>query len=155
MARRIPRRSQVPAAEGDPVGPMQSSAARQVLEVLLNRPDLFDQVAERLDPKNFPESLGPVAERLWTLGRGGHLTLEDMLASEAMAELGSFLVDLATTGQRRGNHEQTLAHAVEHMLYCSGRQQMQDLRSSGYTGETLRRIQETAGSDVRRRPRIR
>jgi len=124
--------------------------------VLLNRPDLFDQVAERLDPKDFPDPpLRPVAECLWALGRDGHLTLEDVLASEAMADLGPLLVDLAMAGQRRENYEQTLNHAVEHMLYCRKRQRLQDLKSSGYSGETLRRIQETAGSDVRRRPRIR
>jgi DNA primase len=158
MARAIPR-ANLPAAPA--AQQSQSSRAdlteRQVLEVLLNRPDLFESVMEKLDATDFEDrDFALIAQEIWRRGQEGRLASEELVASETMAPYGGLLAELIATGQHRGNYEQTLAGAVEHILYRRGRQQMQDLRSAGYTDQTLRELtdQHLKKPDARRRPRI-
>ncbi len=159
VGRRIARSSGVPAdpgAVGRGRAPTEM-AERHLLEVLVNRPDLFDQAAERLDPKDFAnEQYHRIAESVWTAGAEGRLNLEELLAGERLAGLGGLLTDLATDGERRGNYEQTLSGAVEHILYRRDRRDLHDLRASGHDDQTLRELSERLKSpDVRRHPKIR
>ena len=165
MARAIPRANlpqdagRMPAAHegGTPSSHSRADLTeRQVLEVLLNRPDLFDSVMEKLDATDFEDrDFALIAQEIWRRGQEGHLASEELVASETMAPLGGLLAELIATGQRMGNHEQTLAGAVEHILYRRNRQQMQGLKSAGYTDEMLRLTeQHLKKPDARRRPRI-
>ncbi len=131
-------------------------AQRHVLEVLLNRPELFDSVMEKIDPTDFDHpDYTRIAQEIWRRGQGGHFAAEELIASEAMAPLGPLLADLIAAGEHRGNHEQTLAGAVEFILYHRNQQQMQGLKSAGYSEETLRELdQHLKKPDARRRPRI-
>lgn len=158
MARAIPR-ANLPAASAAQQGPSSRAdlTERQVLEVLLNRPDLFDSVMEKLDATDFEDrDFALIAQEIWRRGQEGHLTSEELVASETMAPLGGLLAELIATGQHRGNHEQTLAGAVEYILYRRGRQRMQGLRPAGYTDQTLRELtdQHLKKPDARRRPKI-
>ncbi len=157
MARTIPR-ANLPAGAAAPRDPSSRAdlTERQVLEVLLNRPDLFDSVMEKLDASDFEDrDFALIAQEIWRRGQEGRLASEELLACEAMAPYGGLLAELIATGQRMGNHEQTLAGAVEFMLYRRNRQRMQDLRSAGYTDDTLRRTeQHLKKPDARRRPKI-
>jgi hypothetical protein len=132
-------------------------AQRHILEVLLCRPDLFDDVAERIDPGDFTDpALEQIARHCWRLGLGGHLRLEELLACEQLAELGGLLAELAEVGHRRGNHEKTLAGAVECMLYRRDRDEIEELKASaGADDQMLRQLQSRLRrADVRKRPRI-
>ena len=130
---------------------------RQVLEVLLNSPELFDSAAERIDPDDFAdEDLRAVAQCVWKLGAEGNCGLENLLSNESMAPHGALLADLATAGEQRGNFHQTLQGAVEDMLRRRNSSELQELKSRGYDGDaTLRQIQQRLGSDLRRRPQVR
>ena len=159
MARAIPRANQPAAGAAAPRDPSNRAdlTERQVLEVLLNRPDLFDSVMEKLDVSDFEDrDFALLAQEIWRRGQAGQLASEELMACEAMAPLGGLLADLIATGQRRGNFEQTLAGAVEYILYRRGRQQMQGLKSAGYTDETLRQLteQHLKKPDARRRPKM-
>ena len=153
------QRSSAPAPEA-PDGPAGAdpyrAAERQVLEVLLNRPELFDDVADRIDSNDFVgKGLRTIASHVWLRGHAGELSLEGLLAQEELTPLSRMLTDLAAAGQRRGNYEQTLAGAVGHLLYRRAGGELERQRSEGYTTETLRRVHQTSrGRDLRRRPKI-
>jgi len=159
LARRIARGSGRPddaAVHGRYEG-RGAVAERHLLEVLLNRPDLFDQAAERLDPKDFTdEQYCKIASRVWAAGASGGANLDELLADEETTALGGLLTHLAAEGERRGNYEQTLAGAVQNMLYRRQRRELDDLRASPTSDEALRELsQRLKQPDVRRHPRVR
>jgi len=159
LARRL-RRPGVQAPAGKPPAwdPARPGAQieRNLLEVLLNRPDLLDSAAERIDPQDFQDPrLRAVAECLWRMGQAGRLSLEELLAVEAMSRLGGLLTDLAEVGESRGNFEETLRGAVSSMLRRREKQEIQQSKMSGYTEEILKRIHRRHQvGDVGRIPRI-
>ena len=160
LARRLRPAATGPAAR-DPGRWVSDSptalAERQLLEVLLNRPDLFDLAAERIDPQDFRDpSLRAVAEGIWAMGQDDRLSLDELLATEAMAAWGALLTDLAGEGERRGNSAQTLHDAVSHMLYCKEdggpTAPTPDPHSDEHLRQFTRRLQ---AADLRRHPKIR
>ena len=132
-------------------------AERQLLEVLLNRPDLFDLAAERIDPADVRDArLRQVAEAVWQLGHADRLSLEELLATEAMGALGGLVTDLAVEGERRGNFEQTLHDAVGHVLYCKESGDLAAGAPDAYSDEGLRQFtRRLRSADPRRHPKIR
>ncbi|MBS3734016.1 MAG: DNA primase [Phycisphaerae bacterium] len=131
-------------------------AERHLLEVLLNAPQLFDTAAERVDPKDFEDAaLRTIAERFWKLAHDGRAHLDDLLASEALAEHGALLADLATAGEQRGNYEATLVGALDDMVYRRRRAELHRLRSSELTDDALRELSDRFREvDARRHPKI-
>jgi hypothetical protein len=131
-------------------------AQREVLEVLLNRGDLFDQAAGGLTPDDFTNGqYKTIAEVIWQVGGEGRLNVDELLAREELAEFGALITDLAAGGERRGNYEQTLNGAVEHMLYHRRRQDLDGLRMRGDEDDALREITaHLRSADVRRHPKI-
>ena len=158
LARRIPRGSRPAGRDDQPDHRPRDSnlAERQVLEVLLNCPELFDQVAERLDPADFArEQYRHIAEAIWPAGAASHLNLEELLASPDLAEFGNLLTDLAGEGRRRGNYQPTLAGAMDHMLYRRGKEDMQGLKKAKDSDEALKELSKRLKTpDLRRRPSI-
>jgi len=141
----VPRPAPAAPALGDP--------GRQLLEVLLNRPDLFGNVAEKVGPDDFPQPpLRTVARALWELAEADRLSLADLLGREDLAGESALLVELAEEGARRGNYEPTLAGAVEALAH---RRQQGPGDEADDEDEMLRRIQHRARQpDPRKRPRI-
>ncbi|MHC4295214.1 MAG: toprim domain-containing protein, partial [Planctomycetota bacterium] len=132
LGRRITRSSRKREDEdaGQGAGDPSDLAQREVLEVLVNQGELFDLAAEQLDLADFTnEQYRRIASVLWTVGKDGRINLDELLASEELSGAGPLLTDLANCGQRRGNHEQTLGDAVEHLLYLRQRQELEDIRS--------------------------
>ena len=130
-------------------------AERQLLEVLLNECDLFDDVHERIDPHHFHDpALRAVAECVWRHGLEGQLCIENVLASQELVEYGAVLADLATTGELRGNYQPTVNGAVELMLYHANAD-LQEIRAGGLDDDdALRRLQQRLKApDARRRPK--
>jgi DNA primase len=158
MTRRISRASQVSRLESQVTEAAGGTLPeRQLLEVLLNRPELFDNVMERVDPTDFSDPhLRALARVMWPLGMDGRLSIEELVAREDLAELAGLVAELAAEGERRGNDEQTLTGAVEHLLYRRSRQHMQELRVAADDDEALRTLSSQLRSpDPRRLPRIR
>jgi hypothetical protein len=92
----------------------------QILEVLLNRPDLFGEVTGAMvdvDDFNDPE-LRQIAEHLWHClqqGKGG--TLGSITAGCQSPELCNRMIEMAEQGSDRGNYEQTLADALDNLQF--------------------------------------
>jgi len=157
LSRRVGR-SPAPAA-GEPADEPAGHAAlaeRHLLETLLSRPGLFDQAAERIAPQDFATPpLRTIAERVWTLGKAGRLSLDNLLATEEMAPLAELIADLAFAGEHRGRYEQTLNGTVEQLAYRRRSREIQQLKASGYSDETLRQLnQRLRDSDKRHFPKI-
>ena len=160
MMRRLGRRSR-PATEGDPQHrPVAGDLAeRNVLEVLVCDPDLYDVAAERIDPNDFTDAdLRAVAECIWRLGAAGRLEVDSLLSAEDLSQYGHVLASLITAGQARGNYENTLNGAVAKMLHRRGLDEYRRVKANGLDAdETLREIQRRLGSDPdqpTRRPTI-
>jgi len=158
LARQSTRRSggQAVAAGGGERRPNGDLSERQVLEVLLNEPDLFDVAAERVGPEDFQSQvLRTIAEHVWRLGASERLSLEELLGCGELVSAGSILADLATEGDRRGNHAETLSGAVDYMVYRRSRQEIQALKSGGLDDDALRALdRKLRGPDNRRHPTI-
>lgn len=121
---------------------------RELLEVLLDAPELFDDAAERIDPQDFTDpTLQLIAQRVWELGQKGRLTLEELMGREDMAELGGKLAELALAGQKRGNHQKTLHDAVAVLLDRREQDELRQLARTADDQENLKhlveRLQET------------
>jgi DNA primase len=133
-----------------------AQAERELLEVLVNMPDMFDIAAERIDWRDFQDpSLRKLAERLWALGQAHRLTLEDLLADEALMGLGGLLTDLSAAGEKKGNYEATLHGALSHILYLREGRQMAQPPAEMYSDEALNQVlQRHRQDDLRRHPKI-
>jgi DNA primase len=131
-------------------------AERQLLEVLINRPDLFDLAAERIDPADFQDAeLRTVAEAVWALGQAGRLCMEELLAAEATSNRGALLTDLAREGERRGNYDQVLRDMVSHLLYWREKHQLPAAPDGQYAEEDLREVmRRVQAGDPRRDMKI-
>jgi DNA primase len=158
LVRSIPRPSRAPATEpaGMETG-VGSDAQREVLEVLLNRPDLFNQVVEKVSPDDFTDpTLREIAQAVWPAAPQGTLRIDELLARPELSPHASLLVELAGVGERRGNYERTLEGAVEDLIYRRGRRQLQQLKTEGLSDESLQALTDhLRRPDVRRHPKIR
>jgi DNA primase len=159
LSRRVTTRSQQPDAAGTPVQQEYTKrplVERQILEVLLNAPDLFDHVVERIGPNDFTDpALRLVAEQIWRIGENGPWHLDQLLANERITELGSLVSELTTTGEHRGNYEPTLIGAADAMVRRRDNAELEALKADS-SDDALRQLTaRLRDGDPRRRPKIR
>jgi DNA primase len=91
-----------------------AAAQRQVLEVLLNEPKLYETVKQRItaDVFNVP-ILGQAATILFeALDSDINTSLNEILARAESVELGNCIMELVTVGQKEGNLELKLEGAL-------------------------------------------
>ena len=145
-----------------------TSSVRQMLEVLLNRSDLFERVKGALpeDWKTEDPILRPIAERIWEYsaqgGRGGCVEIIAMVES---TELCKIMTDMALEGEQRGNFEQSLADALSNIKLLLADRERQTIREHiatssekyGAAAQTamLKDIQSKLREDKRRYPMVR
>ena len=89
-------------------------AQRDVLEVLLNEPKLYETVKQKITADVFDVPiLGQVAAILFeTLDGNVNASLKEILARTESVELGNCIMELAAAGQKKGNFESSLAGAL-------------------------------------------
>jgi len=131
-------------------------AERELLEVLVNMPDMFDMASERIDWQDFQDpNLRQLAARVWALGHAHRLSLEDLLADEDLLGLGGLLTDLSAAGEKMANYEATLHGAVSHILYLRQGRQPDQPPAEPYSDEALNQVlQQHRPADLRRHPKI-
>ena len=173
LARRVPtaslaapaNRAEAAAPAGDSggaggamgAGGTSATAARTILEVLIAEPELFEFAARHVGLEDFTDPLlGPVAKEVWRLGQEGALSLESLLNVEAGADWGRLVTDLEQVGRQRGNHEATLAGALDLVELGGHRREMARLRqAAGGDDEALRQLADKLRRpDLRRRPMV-
>jgi DNA primase len=91
-----------------------AAAQREVLEVLLNEPKLFETVSEKITADVFDVPiLRQVAEILFErLQKDVDTTLREILAGAESVELGNCLMELAQAGEEKGNFQARLSGAL-------------------------------------------
>jgi DNA primase len=151
----VPARAGAPEPAAEPAG--SERAERWVLAALLNAPELFGDVRERIDPRMFREpTLRTVAEQVWRLAGQGRLEIADLLGAGDSEQWGRLITDLQAAGAGRGNYRQSLLEAAEDLLRRRQKEQLQELRESPDADRTevMRQVAaEARRPDRRRRPR--
>lgn len=107
------------------------NAQREILEVLLNRPDLFKLVREAIaGPEEFKDELHrSIAQRLWDYyEKGGQGPLSEILGMCESTHLCNIITDMAVGGESRGNYENTLAGALGRLRRRKADQQRDAIR---------------------------
>ena len=137
------------AASADYGQGLLAAAQREVLEVLLNEPGLFEAVRGKITAGSFDVPiLGQIAAILFEVLEGdGDATLSAVLARTESVELGNCVMDLASAGEQKGNFEMRLAGALGTIERC--RSQRQNGRADRIADEKeyLRRVREQAGKN--------
>jgi len=89
-------------------------AQREVLEVLLNEPELYETVKQKITADVFDVPIfAKVAAILFeTLDSDINASLKEILAQTESVELGNCIMELAEAGQKKGNFELSLAGAL-------------------------------------------
>ena len=108
-----------------------TSSVRQMLEVLLNRSELFELAKGALPEgwKTDDPILRPIAERIWDYGeQGGRGGCAEIMAMVESTELSRIMTDMALEGEQRGNFEQSLADALSNINLLLADQDRQVLR---------------------------
>lgn len=120
-------------AKAIPIGP-----EREILEVLLHKPDLFSFVMESVDPSDFQNPiLSRIADCVWELGEEDKLSLEDLMGQESMVEFGGVIADMGLTAGNRENHEDSLMQAANQLIELRNRREYVEHRHKGLgSGET-------------------
>ena len=96
-------------------GDSMNNAQRELLEVLLNKPHLFEPVQEEMkDPTAFADEIHQrIARLIWqAYARKPNCTLGELMAGCESPELCRMITDMADRGEKRGNYEATLLGAL-------------------------------------------
>ena len=111
-----------------------AAAQREVLEVLLNEPKLYEKVKQKITADVFDVPvLRQVATILFkTLDGNINASLSEILARAESVELGNCIMELATVGQKKGNKcnfESGLAGALSAIEQYKAQRQSTETRS--------------------------
>ncbi len=127
-----------------------AAAQREVLEVLLNEPELFEQVKEKITAETFNVPiLGQMAEILFdVLSADPKAPLRQVLARMESVQLSNCCMELAQAGEEKDNFEPRLAGALETIE----RYRKQD-KMFGTVEEQRQYLRRFGGSAGRENPR--
>jgi len=97
-----------------------AAAQREILEVLLNEPELFVKVKEKITPGQFDiEALANLAGVLFdTLNKNPQANLAEILSRIQQPELSSLVVRLQQAGQDKGNYQKRVEDSTELFVRC-------------------------------------
>jgi len=107
------------------------NAQREVLEVLLNRPELLPVASKVIKgPDDFAdETQRAIGQRLWQCHQSQQTsTLAELLAGIESVELSSIITDMAARGAGRANFEDTLAGALRQIQHIRAERARQGVR---------------------------
>jgi DNA primase len=126
-----------------------AAAQREVLEVLLNEPKLYEKVKQKITADVFDVPiLGQVAAILFrTLDGNINASLNEILARAESVELGNCIMELATVGQKKGNKcnlETSLAGALSAIEQYKAQEQSTEAMSiEDWTAYLRKKHQDT------------
>jgi DNA primase len=123
---------------------LYATAQREVLEVLLNEPALFDSVNKQITPQDFDVPiLGQIAEIVFeSLGAAPDTSLKEILAKAESVEAGSAIVELARIGEEKANFSSRLAGALDAMNRLTRQRKMGRIKAADDQTKFLRRFSE-------------
>jgi DNA primase len=131
-------------------------AQREILEVLLNEPRLFENVTGTVTVEDFDENtLRQIAQVVFdSLARSEKATLAQLLSRLESVEAGSAIVEMAQAGRKKGNFKERLEEAlnvVADHIQDIEKGRMKSTLSDDDT-ESLRKINEILPRTNKRNP---
>ncbi|MHC4117352.1 MAG: DNA primase [Planctomycetota bacterium] len=119
-----------------------AAAQREVLEVLLNEPRLFDTARQKISAEVFDVPiLRQIAAILFeTLSIDGQAALKEVLARTESVELGRCLMELEHAGQEKGNFESRLTGALDAIERHRAQEQKSGIEALEDQSEYLRKL---------------
>ena len=143
------------------------SPEREILEILLNAPELFSLIEGKINPEMFADpELQPVAKQVWNLARQDRLDISTLLLAAESEQWGQIVTDLQLSGEKRYDNitdarnryiqmKKAIVDAAELLQLRQQKQQLENLKSQGWSEELLRKISQRNKIDLRRFPKIR
>ena len=124
-----------------------AAAQREILEVLLNEPTLFEKVKQKISAEHFDiPILKQIAAILFEAmtDRPG-ISLSAILAQAETVEISSCVVRLAQAGEEKGNFQSRLTGAIETMQRLRQQEKNNRIETVKDQAGFLRRVSENAG----------
>jgi DNA primase len=122
-------------------------AQREVLEVLLNEPKLYEAVKQNITADVFDVPiLRQVAAILFEMLDGDiNASLNEILARTDSVELGNCIMELSAAGQKKGNFESSLAGALSVIEQHKAQKQNANIKAIEDGTEYLRKKYQNTG----------
>ncbi len=126
-----------------------AAAQREVLEVLLNEPELFERVKQKITAELFDVPiLGQTAAILFeTLSTDINTPLRQILARTESLQLSKCFMELAQAGEEKGNFQARLAGALDTIERYKGQKQDKSFKTVEEQRQYLRRFSENNGRE--------
>ena len=122
-------------------------AQREILEVLLNAPELFEIVKQKITAEVFDVPiLKQIAGILFeTLSTNPRPSLAEILAQAESPELGSCIVQLAQAGEKKGNFKSCLTGALDAIKRYQGQKEKVQIKAVQDQKQFLKEYLERSG----------
>jgi DNA primase len=126
---------------------LSAMAQREILEVLLNKPALFDTVKQKITVESFDVPiLSQISTILFnTLSSDAGASLAGILANAESVEVSKALVELADAGEEKGNFEFRLTAAVDVMQRHQSQKKKSAVTAAKDETQFLRNVCENTG----------
>lgn len=126
-----------------------ATAQREVLEVLLNEPNLFEIVKQKITPDIFDVPISKqIAEILFeTLNTDINTSIAEILVKTESVALGNSLVELSQTGQEKGNFQARLKGALDAIERHRAQKQNSFIKTIDDQKQFLREVYENTGKE--------
>jgi DNA primase len=128
---------------------LSAATQREVLEVLLNEPKLFDVVKHTITPEAFdvPILRQTAAILFETLNTDINASLVQMLARTESVEVGKCLTELASAGEEKGNFQSRLTGALDALARHQAQKKKSQIKTIDTEDQTrfLRDVYESTG----------
>jgi hypothetical protein len=120
-------------------------AQREILEVLLNEPKLFGIVKRKITAKVFDVPiLRQIAAIMFeVLSINTEASLADILARAESVEAGSLIVELAQSGEQKGNFKSRLTGALDAVQRYQAKKKKSGIKAVEDQTQFLRRFVES------------
>jgi DNA primase len=128
---------------------LYATAQREVLEVLLNEPALFDSVNKQITLQDFDVPiLRQIADIVFeTLRADPDTSLKEILAKAESVEAGGAIVELARIGEEKANFNSRLAGALDAMLRLTRQRNKGQINAADDQTKFLRRFSENTAKE--------
>ena len=131
---------------------LSATAQREILEVLLNEPKLFDVVKQKVTPDVFDVPiLSQTATILFeALNTGPGISLAQILARTESVEVSNCLTELARAGEEKGNFQPRLTGALDALVRHQAQKKKSQLKTE--TKDQTRFLRDVYESTERQNP---
>ena len=121
-----------------------AAAQREILEVLLNEPKLFETVKQKITVKDFDVPiLKQIATILFeTLNANIEARLTEILAKAESVEAGGVIVELAQAGEEKGNFQSRLTGALDAIQRYQAQKRKSEIKTIEDQTQFLQRYSE-------------